>query len=86
MSTLAFSRTIRGVERAIGCLVALITGGVAGAAVAHWHSVAGPLVPLAVIGTVLAVAVAVLGRTDRSSERVTAASRSLTPNEVGSEA
>lgn len=62
MSTLASNRNVRGVERAIGCLVALITGAAIGAAVVHWHAAVGPVVLLALIGTVVTVALMVLNR------------------------
>ena len=70
MSTLASNRNVRGVERAIGSLGALIVGALFGAAIVHWQPAVGPVVPLALIGSVLVVALTALNRTDKSKPDV----------------
>lgn len=73
MTSLASNRSVRGVERAIGCLGALIGGAVLGAVMVRWHPAAGPLVPLVLIGAVLATAVAVLERANRPCPQLASA-------------
>jgi uncharacterized membrane protein YoaK (UPF0700 family) len=62
MSTLAANRNLRGVEQAIGCLVALIAGAMIGAAGVLLQPAVGPAVLLMLIGAVVAVALLVLNR------------------------